>query len=42
LDESLIYAGGTGIDRAELEQLWRSLQLLATPRMPLDKPPPRR
>jgi ATP-dependent DNA ligase len=39
----LIYAGraGTGIGHAELERLWRRLQPLATPRMPLDKPPPR-
>jgi hypothetical protein len=39
----LIYAGraGTGIGHAELERLWHRLQPLATPRMPLDKPPPR-
>jgi bifunctional non-homologous end joining protein LigD len=39
----LIYAGraGTGIGHRELERLWRRLQPLATPRMPLDKPPPR-
>src|SRR5436190_19061506 len=39
----LVYAGraGTGIGHAELERLWRRLQPLATPRMPLDKPPPR-
>ena len=39
----LIYAGraGTGIDYAELERLWRRLQPLATPEMPLDAPPPR-
>jgi ATP-dependent DNA ligase len=39
----LIYAGraGTGIDHAELEHLWRRLQPLATPDMPLDVPPPR-
>jgi DNA ligase D-like protein (predicted ligase) len=42
-DGQLIYAGraGTGIGHAELERLWRRLQPLATPRMPLDKPPPR-
>jgi ATP-dependent DNA ligase len=42
-DGRLIYAGraGTGIGHAELERLWRLLQPLATPRMPLDKPPPR-
>src|SRR5947209_8014193 len=42
-DGRLIYAGraGTGIGHAELERLWRRLQPLATPRMPLDKPPPR-
>jgi DNA ligase D-like protein (predicted ligase) len=40
---SLIYAGraGTGINRAELERLWRRLQPLATSQMPLDAPPPR-
>ena len=39
----LIYAGraGTGIDTAELERLWRRLAPLATPTMPLDRPPPR-
>jgi hypothetical protein len=39
----LIYAGrvGAGIDHAELERLWRRLQSLATPDMPLDVPPPR-
>jgi bifunctional non-homologous end joining protein LigD len=39
----LIYAGrvGSGIDTAELERLWRRLQPLATPSMPLDAPPPR-
>ena len=39
----LIYAGraGTGIGHAELERLWRRLQPLATPKMPLDVPPPR-
>ena len=42
-DNRLIYAGraGTGIDHAELERLWRSLQPLATSKMPLDMPPPR-
>jgi bifunctional non-homologous end joining protein LigD len=39
----LIYAGraGTGIGHAELRRLWRRLQPLATPKMPLDLPPPR-
>jgi ATP-dependent DNA ligase len=39
----LAYAGrvGTGIDSAELEELWRGLQPLATSEMPLDVPPPR-
>jgi ATP-dependent DNA ligase len=38
-----VYAGrvGTGIGHAELERLWRQLQLLATSQMPLDKTPPR-
>jgi DNA ligase D-like protein (predicted ligase) len=42
-DGRLIYAGraGTGIDHAELERLWRRLQPLTTPEMPLDVPPPR-
>ena len=42
-DGRLIYAGraGTGIKLAELERLWRRLQPLATPKMPLDMPPPR-
>ena len=42
-DGRLIYAGraGTGIGHAELERLWRRLQPLATPKMPLDVPPPR-
>src|SRR5436309_10200597 len=42
-DGRLIYAGraGTGIGHAELERLWRRLQPLATPEMPLDTPPPR-
>jgi ATP-dependent DNA ligase len=39
----LVYAGraGVGIDDAELGRLWRPLQPLATPDMPLDVPPPR-
>src|SRR6266478_3399169 len=42
-DGRLVYAGraGTGIDTAELGRLWRRLQPLATPEMPLDVPPPR-
>jgi len=42
-DDRLIYAGraGTGINHAELERLWRRLQPLAIPQMPLDIPPPR-
>ncbi len=42
-DGRLTYAGrvGTGIDNAELERLWRRLQPLASPAMPLDVPPPR-
>jgi DNA ligase D-like protein (predicted ligase) len=42
-DGRLVYAGraGTGIDHAELERLWRRLQPLATPDMPLDVQPPR-
>ena len=42
-DGRLVYAGraGTGIDHAELERLWRRLQPLAIPQMPLDVPPPR-
>jgi ATP-dependent DNA ligase len=42
-DGRLIYAGraGVGINNAELERLWRRLQPLATPEMPLDVPPPR-
>jgi DNA ligase D-like protein (predicted ligase) len=42
-DGRLTYAGrvGTGINTAELERLWRRLQPLATPKMPLDVPPPR-
>jgi DNA ligase D-like protein (predicted ligase) len=39
----LVYAGrgGTGINNAELERLWRRLQPLAADRMPLDVAPPR-
>jgi bifunctional non-homologous end joining protein LigD len=39
----LVYAGrvGAGINRAELERLWRRLQPLATSEMPLEVPPPR-
>jgi bifunctional non-homologous end joining protein LigD len=42
-DGRLVYAGrvGTGINHTELERLWRRLQPLATPDMPLDVPPPR-
>jgi bifunctional non-homologous end joining protein LigD len=42
-DGRLVYAGraGTGINTAELEQLWRRLQPLSTDKMPLDLPPPR-
>jgi ATP-dependent DNA ligase len=42
-DGRLVYAGrvGTGIDHAELAHLWRRLQPLATPDMPLKVPPPR-
>ena len=42
-DGRLIYAGraGTGIGHAELERLWRRMQPLATPEMPLDIAPPR-
>ena len=42
-DGRLVYAGrvGTGIDNAELLRVWRHLQPLATPEMPLDVPPPR-
>jgi ATP-dependent DNA ligase len=38
-----VYAGrvGAGIDHAELGRLWRRLQSLATPKMPLDQAPPR-
>jgi ATP-dependent DNA ligase len=39
----LVYAGrvGAGIDHAELGRLWRRLQSLATPKIPLDQAPPR-
>jgi ATP-dependent DNA ligase len=39
----LVYGGrvGAGINRAELERLWRRLQPLATTEMPLEVPPPR-
>jgi DNA ligase D-like protein (predicted ligase) len=38
----LVYAGaGVGIDDGELGRLWRRLQPLATPEMPLEVPPPR-
>ena len=42
-DGRLTYAGrvGTGIDNPELERLWRRLQPLASPAMPLDVAPPR-
>jgi hypothetical protein len=42
-DGRLIYAGhaGTGLGHAELERLWRRLQPLAAPEMPVDVPPPR-
>jgi ATP-dependent DNA ligase len=42
-DGKLIYAGraGTGLPAAELERLWRRLQPLAIPKMPLSEPPPR-
>jgi DNA ligase D-like protein (predicted ligase) len=42
-DGRLVYAGrvGSGINRAELERLWRILQPLATDKMPLEVPPPR-
>jgi bifunctional non-homologous end joining protein LigD len=42
-DGKLIYAGraGSGIDRRELERLWRRLQPLAIDKMPLDEPLPR-
>jgi bifunctional non-homologous end joining protein LigD len=42
-DGRLVYAGraGTGIKQAELQRLWSRLQPLATPKMPLEVPPPR-
>ena len=42
-DGRLVYAGrvGSGIDHGELERLWRRLQPLATPDMPLEVRPPR-
>ena len=42
-DGRLVYAGrvGTGIGHAELERMWRRLQPLAKPDMPLEVPPPR-
>jgi ATP-dependent DNA ligase len=42
-DGQLVYAGrvGTGIKQAELQRLWRRLQPLATPDMPLEVPPSR-
>ena len=42
-DGRLVYAGrvGSGIDHGELERLWRRLQPLATPDMPLEGRPPR-
>ncbi len=42
-DGRLIYAGraGVGINQAEFERLWRRLQPLAVPDMPLNVPPPR-
>jgi bifunctional non-homologous end joining protein LigD len=42
-DGRLVYAGrvGAGINRAELERLWRRLQPLAISEMPLEVPPPR-
>jgi bifunctional non-homologous end joining protein LigD len=41
-DGRLVYAGrvGTGIDHTELQRLWRRLQPMATPDIPLDVPPP--
>ena len=38
-----MYAGraGVGINNAELQRLWRRLQLLTTSEMTLDVPPPR-
>ena len=42
-DRRLVFAGrvGSGINQAELQRLWRNLQLLATGKMPLEVPPPR-
>jgi ATP-dependent DNA ligase len=42
-DGRLVYADrvGAGINRSELERLWRCLQLLAVSQMPFDVPPPR-
>jgi DNA ligase D-like protein (predicted ligase) len=42
-DGRLIYAGrvGTGMPVAELERLYRRLEPLAVPKMPLSEPPPR-
>jgi bifunctional non-homologous end joining protein LigD len=42
-DGRLVYAGrvGAGIKQAELERLWRKLQPLAVPEMPLEASPPR-
>jgi ATP-dependent DNA ligase len=42
-DGRLVYAGrvGAGINRSELERLWRWVQLLAVSQMPFDVPPPR-
>jgi len=42
-DGKLIYGGraGTGMPHKELERLWRKLQLLPIPKMPLAKAPPR-
>ena len=39
----LVFAGrvGSSINQAELKQLWRRLQPLATGKMPLEVPPPR-
>jgi bifunctional non-homologous end joining protein LigD len=43
-DGRLVYAGrvGTGIGHVELQRLWRRMQPLAMPDMPLSVPPPRR
>ena len=42
-DGRLVYAGraAVGINNAELERLWRRLQLLTASEMPIDVPPPR-